>query len=201
MTGLLRYDTMRGLAPKTKGMRFPKALLPIFLAPWFAPGCAQPAKIVSFKFVDLKAGPAGAIDIGKYEIKRGETVFVDAKPIEPLKTPSYPTNSPKPHADSVTVVAKIVVGADGRVEEIQRSIADFSLPTPFSRDCFEAAKDAISQWRFEPAQIAVVQPQANGRPLIVSSTPTDRSFEIAFTFSSSGRVVSAFSKDKERQTR
>jgi len=175
-------------------MHFSKAVLLTFVASWFAISCAHPAKNVSFTFVELAAGPAGTADADKYNISSGETVFVDARPIEPLATPLYPTGYPKPNADPVTIVVKFVVGADGRVEEIGRSIADFSVPTPFSGECFESVKDALAQWRFEPAQIAVVKPQANGRPLIVSSTPTERRFEIAVTFSSSGRVVPDFSK-------
>jgi hypothetical protein len=175
-------------------MQFSKTLVLTFIASWVAISCTHSAKRVSFKFVELAAGPAGAADAERYTITRGETVFVDAKPIEPLATPIYPTGSPKPSADPVTVVVKFVVGADGRVEEIGRSIADFTVPTPFSGECFEAVKDALAQWRFEPAQIAVVKPQANGRPLIVSSTPTERRFEIAVTFSSFGRVVPDFSQ-------
>ena len=177
-----------------EAMQFSKALLLTFIASWFAIGCAHSTKSVSFKFVELAAGPAGTLNADKYEITRGQTVFVDAKPIEPLATPNYPTGSRKPNGDPVTIVVKFVVGADGRVEEIGKSIADFSAPTPFTRECFDAVTDAVARWRFEPAQLAVVEPQANGRPLIVSSTPTERRFEIAVTFSSSGRVVPDFSK-------
>jgi hypothetical protein len=182
------------VASSLRTMRFSKAVLLTFMASLAAISCAHSAKTVSFKFVHPAGGAAGPVDAGKYEIKRGETVFVDAKPIEPLATPSYPTGSPKPNADSVTIVVKMVVGADGRVEDIGRSMADLSVSTPFSQECFEAVKDAVARWRFEPAQIAVVEPQANGRPRIVSSTPTERRFEIAITFSSSGRVVPDFSK-------
>jgi hypothetical protein len=175
-------------------MQFSKTILLTLIVSWFAISCAHPAKNVSFKFVERAAGPAETVDGDKYKITRGETVFVDARPIEPLATPLYPAGSPEPNAVPVTIVVKFVVGADGRVEEIGRSIADFSVPTPFSGECFEAVKDALAQWRFEPAQIAVVKPQANGRPLIVSSTPTERRFEIAVTFSASGRVVPDFSK-------
>lgn len=170
-------------------MRFSKALFLIFIASFFAMSCAHSAKSVSFKFVAPASGPAVTPDAEKLEVKRGETIFVDAKPIEPLATPIYPTGSRKPNADPVTIVVKIVVGADGRVEDIGRSIADLSLPTAFSQECFEAVTNAVAQWRFEPALLAVVEPQANGRPRIISSTPTERRFEIAVTFSSSGRVA------------
>lgn len=164
------------------------------MACWIAISCAHSAKSVSFKFVEASAGAAGTLDADKYEITRGETAFVDARPIEPLATPNFPSGFLKPNDDPVTIVVKIVVGADGRVEEMGKSLADFSAPTPFARACFEAVTDAIAQWRFEPAQIAVVEPQAKGRPRIVSSMPTERRFEIAVTFSSSGRVVPDFSK-------
>ena len=175
-------------------MRFSTTLILAFIASSFAMGCAHSAKSVSFKFVAPASGPAGTPNADKLEVKRGETVFVDAKPLEPLATPIYPATSRKPHADPVTIVVKIVVGADGRVEDIGKSIADLSLPTAFYQECFEAVTNAIAQWRFEPALLAVVEPQANGRPRIVSSTPTERRFEIAFTFSPSGRVVPDFSK-------
>lgn len=175
-------------------MRFTNVTFLLPIAPLLALGCAHSAKLVSFKFVELQAAPAATVDSDKYKIERGDTVFVDAKPNEPLTVPHYPTGLPKPSADSVTITVRIVVGAGGSVEDIQRSFADLSIPTPFSQACFESVKTAVVQWKFEPAQIAVVKPQANGRPLIVSSTPTDRPFEIAFTFSSSGRVAPDWSR-------
>lgn len=175
-------------------MQLSKALLLTFIAAWFASGCGHSAKKVSFKFVQPVAGPTVAADADKVEIKRGETVFVDARPIEPLAAPNFPAGSRKANADPVTIVVKIVVGADGRVEDVGRSLADLAVPTAFSQECFEAVTEAIAQWRFEPAQLAVVEPQANGRARIISSTPTERRFEVAFTFSSSGRVVRDFSK-------
>jgi hypothetical protein len=175
-------------------MRFSTTFIPTFIAFSFAMGCAHSAKSVSFKFVAPPPGPAVTPNADTLEVRRGETVFVDAKPIEPLATPVYPAGSRKPHAESVTIVVKIVVGADGRVEDMGKSMADLSLPTAFYQECFEAATNAIAQWRFEPAMLAVVEPQANGRARSVFSTPTERRFEVAFTFSSSGRVVPDFSK-------
>jgi len=189
----VRKTQTRVLLRRRHTMRYSNPLLPACIAALFAISCAHSAKSVSFKFVELAAVPAVALDADKLEIKRGQTVFVDARPIQPLATPNYPTGSRKPNAVPVTIVVKIVVGADGRVEDIGRSIADLSVPTAFSQECFEAVTNAIAQWRFEPAQIAVVEPQANGRPLIISSTPTERRFEIAVTFSSSGRVAPDFS--------
>ena len=165
----------------------------VSVAMLLATGCTHSAKTVSYKFVALPSA-AGTGNSDKFEVKRGDTVFVDAKPIEPLALPVYPTDLPKPSDDSVTIVIRIIVGPDGTVEDIRRSMADFSPPTPFSRACFESAKHAVAQWKFEPALVAVVAPQTNGRPLILSSTPTDRPFEIAFRFSSSGQVAPDFSK-------
>jgi hypothetical protein len=185
---------MAGSQLGSDAMQLLRALVLAFAASLFAFGCGHSAKSVSFKFVAPAAGAAGTLEAEKYEITQGETVFVDARPIEPLATPVYPAGSRKRGADAVTIVVKIVVGADGRVEEIGKSIADLSVPTSFSQECFEAVTEAIAQWRFEPARLAVVKSQANGRPLIISSTPTERRFEIAVTFSSSGRVVPDFSK-------
>ena len=189
------YVTLTDNAPVSHAepMRFSTALFIAVLASLFAIGCTHSARSVSFKFVDPAAGPTGAVAADNHEITRGETVFVDAKPIEPLALPNYPTGLPQTNADPVTIVVRFLVGADGRVEEIGRSIADFSVPTPFSRACFEAVTEAVARWRFEPAQLAIVHPQANGRPLIVSSSPTERRFEIAVTFSPSGRVTPVLS--------
>jgi hypothetical protein len=170
----------------------------LVVAVCFASGCARTAQTVSFKFVRPAGLPAGAVDDQKIEIKRGETVFVDARPIEPLAEPGYPPGFSLRAGETLTLVVRIVVGADGRVEDVRKSLADFSLPSAFSEQCLDAVKAAVAQWRFEPAQLAVVQPQPNGRPLIVSSTPTERPFEIAFTFSSSGRVVRNFSRTPEK---
>jgi hypothetical protein len=172
-------------------MRRRKPILLAAIAACLTLGCAQPAKTVSFKFVAVTVPPTRTTDPSQYQVKQGETVFVDARPIEPLATPSFPAAAPQRGAEPVTIVVKIVVGADGRVDDVQRSLADFSGPTPFARECFEAVKAAVAQWKFEPAELAVVRPQANGRPLIVSSTPTERTFEIAFTFSPNGKASRA----------
>src|SRR5688572_8225817 len=132
-------------------MRFSKAFFIALPASLVAIGCARSAKNVSLKFVNPAAGPSGTLAAHHQGITRGETVFVDAKPIQPLALPIYPAGSAKPDANPVTIVVRFVVGADGRVEEIGRSIADFSVPTPFSRACFEAVTDAVARWRFEPA--------------------------------------------------
>lgn len=175
-------------------MNFAKLTFVVAASAMLVAGCTHAAKTVSFKIVQPATPASEAEDTNKYKVKRGDTVFVDARPIEPLALPAYPTDVPKSAEDSATVVVKIVVGVEGTVEDIQRSMTDFSLPTPFARACFDAIKEAVARWKFEPAMIAVVTPQENGRPLILSSTPTDRPFEIAFTFSSAGRVGSEFSK-------
>jgi hypothetical protein len=153
------------------------------------PGCQHPQTSTSFQFVN-SSHPAVSGGAQEIRIEATRTVFIDAIPIGPLALPLFPRRAEAAHLGTVTILMRILVGADGRLEGSERNVADFRTPTPFDVDLVEAIKVAVALWRFEPAQIAQIAPQAEGNPIIVSSTTTATSFDVAFTFSPSGRVNS-----------
>ena len=124
------------------------------------------------------------------KLEKGRTIFVDAKPIGNLANPRFPSGAIKKPNSPVTIVVRVAVDAEGKASVAGKSIADFSLPTPFTGACEEAIREAVAQWKFEPAQLAVLEPQSDGQPLLVSSSATETTFEIAFTFTPSGHVDS-----------
>ena len=157
-----------------------------------ATGCQHGVRTTSFQFID-RAGLPPPIDASELRIEKTRTIFVDARPIEPLARPEWPETASAPSIP-LTLKVRILVGEDGSVRGMIKSIADVSIPSAFSSSCFESIKTTVDRWRFEPAQLMVLEPQADGRPLVVSSSLTGSSFEVAFTFSSTGVVDSTIAR-------
>jgi hypothetical protein len=132
---------------------------------------------------------------GEPRIESGRTIFVDATPVQPLARPVCPDVEPSSSVQPVALKVRILVREDGRVHGLEKSIADFSIPSRFSERCFDAIGVAVNQWQFEPAQLMVVEPQADGRALVVSSSRVGTSFEVAFTFSTAGKVDSTMARN------
>lgn len=177
--------------PSAKSMRrlAPYSLWPIALI--YLAGCKHQSGEASFKFIDsIHSQPA--TDAREMKLKIGTTVFVEAKPIEPLAIPIYPPIAVAADLGSVTIAVKISVNKDGRVEAVSPSMAGISLPTRFSHEFHEAVETAVKQWRFEPAKLARLEPAKSGPPFVTSTQDTETAFDVAFTFSSPGAVSSAF---------
>ncbi|HYD84976.1 MAG TPA: hypothetical protein VEA63_13015, partial [Opitutus sp.] len=149
-------------------------------------GC-RTAKTASFRFVD-PARLDAPIDASKVKIEEQTVIFIDATPIGTLATPDFPDGAWALPKSSLTVVVRVAVNEKGRAMVVGKSIGDLSLSTPFTAACEEAIHRAVATWRFEPAQLGTLEPQEDGRPLLVSSSVTDTMLEVAFTFSPSGRV-------------
>jgi hypothetical protein len=91
------------------------------------------------------------------------------------------------------VVARVQIDHEGRVTAIERSVADFSMPTRFSAACLRSIEVAVAQWRFHPAQLAHVDVRDDRPTRVTSTQKTDTVVDIAFTFSPSSRVQTALS--------
>jgi hypothetical protein len=158
-------------------------------------GCRHSAHSATFEFVDPTRVQMPATDASQLRIERSRTIFVDAVTVEPLALPVWPEIESSLPSQPLVFKVRILVGENGRVQGVKKSIADFSLPSHVSSRCFEAIRVAVDQWRFEPAQLMVLEPQEDGRPLVVSSSPESTSFEVAFSFSSTGKVDSVIARD------
>jgi hypothetical protein len=163
-------------------------------------GCQHDVPTASFKFIEAAVLPP-PIDASELRIEQSRTIFVDAEPIEPLTRPKWPEVKFSRASLPLTLKVRILVGEDGWVGGVTKSIADISIASPFSSSCYESIKAAVEQWRFEPARLMVLEPQTDGRPLVVSSSLTGTSFEVAFTFSSTGIVDSTVSMDHHDERR
>ncbi|HTO02196.1 MAG TPA: hypothetical protein VL069_00780 [Opitutus sp.] len=164
-----------------------------------ATGCQHGAPTTSFQFID-EAGLPPPTDASALHIEKRRTIFVDARPIEPLARAEWPETSSIP-SNPLTLKVRILVGEDGCVRGVTKSIADVATPSPFASSCFDSIKTAVDRWRFESAQLMVLEPQTDGRPLVVSSSLTGTSFEVAFTFSPHGVVDSTLSLNHHDQRR
>ena len=102
-----------------------------FLSAAYVTGCQHEVRTTSFKFIDaaVLAPPVDASELG---IEKNRTIFVDAEPIEPLKRPSWPDVKPPRASLPLTLKVRILVDEEGAVGGVMKSVADVSIPSPFS---------------------------------------------------------------------
>jgi hypothetical protein len=124
-----------------------------------------------------------------------QTFVEPAKPIEPLVSPTFPARALGSTAGPILVGVKLSVDSSGSVTEVQQSWKTFTSPSRYESDFRAAVEAAVRQWRFEPAQIQVIQRvQRAGRRdqyVVRHSDPTEWTFEVVFTFNDSGTVAAS----------
>jgi outer membrane biosynthesis protein TonB len=98
------------------------------------------------------------------------------------------------HLGTVTIAVKITVGTGGTVTSVAPSFVRVSFPTRYKDDFDQAIQTALSQWRFEPAQLARLDPQVAEAPVVVSTETMETSFDVVFTFVASGTSAANFLK-------
>ena len=119
---------------------------------------------------------------------------VKARPILPLANPVYPAAVLGRVRQPVTVGVRISVDVTGRVAQVGESLAAFSSGGEFAGEFRGAVEDALTQWRFRPAELCqlVLQGGQLGQGaywLTRSREPVDDGFDVSFTFSAKGDVV------------
>jgi hypothetical protein len=84
------------------------------------------------------------------------------------------------------------VDVDGVVTDIRPSLLAVSIAPPaFVAEFREAVELAVRQWRFKPARlerIETVTREGKTYPLWAGSENVEAEFDLAFTFTTSGRV-------------
>jgi TonB family protein len=165
------------------------------LALALASGCQHAATgTAAFAFVDPGHEREPGVDASDYKITEGTSVFVDAKPIPPLAMPAYPARALAARAGTVWVHVTVTIGADGLVSDISPNRTAVDIPTRFDEDFQESIRAALLQWRFEPAQVADLEPRAGDAPFVADSRDVESKLGVVFTFSSSGNVSSSSPK-------
>lgn len=173
----------------------------IFAIGLFTAGCRHlptpppDAGTSSFAFVDPPPVPPRKATMA--EPSNGpilEEHYVEAEPIPPLATPVYPAHALAAHAGLVTIGVKISVDIDGRVSHVSPSLLTFSTPTRYSEEFEEAVRVAVMRWRFNPAQRYTLRifrtEEGGGPPREIHRENTETYFDLAFTFTASGTVLS-----------
>lgn len=149
----------------------------------------------AFRFVEPPVRADASAASAKIETAPREPIegILPAEPILPLAVPAYPRVAMGSHAAPVVVGVRISVDPSGRVAGIGPSLVCFSTPTPWAAAFYTAVEDAVAQWRFEPAEWRHLVPMTNrnggGYWQVARSEKTDYSFDLSFTFSTTGEVL------------
>jgi hypothetical protein len=108
--------------------------------------------------------------------------------------PIYPPTMIALHLPLVTVKAKVIVDADGRVSEVRIVAADASMPRPPEFDA--AVRDAVLQWGYMPLTFTrweeVKDAQGNvvdSRPASIEKKPFSLDYEFRFELRDGRPVV------------
>lgn len=127
-----------------------------------------------------------------------EDHFVDAQPIPPLTLPVYPKNVSTVKAGLVTIGVRVNVDTDGRVTSVGPSMLTFSTPTPYIKEFEAAVRTAVMTWRFEPAyrySLRVLRTvEGGGTPQESRREKAETYFDLSFTFTSGGKVLTGPAK-------
>ena len=90
-----------------------------------------------------------------------------------------------------------MVGADGCVADMGASFATLSTPTPWVAEFRAAVEDAVKQWRFRPAeirQLELVKADDGDYQRVARREKAEWTFDVEFTFSATGEVVSGLAR-------
>lgn len=179
--------------------------VPLIAGLGFAAGCqhgrvksAPPAPVQgasAFQFVEQPLAPAsGAATEAVQLVLEPVDVKYKAEPIAPLATPVYPRAALGRMRVPMMVGVRISVDGTGRVAHVGGSLVAFSSGGEFAEEFRAAVEAAMAEWRFKPAEIRQLVPQKGksgrgGYWQVTRVQPTDDAFDVAFTFSSKGEVL------------
>ena len=168
---------------------------------FFANGChhlpTPPPDMGTSSFAFVEPPPVPSRKATMAEPSNGPIIeehYVEAEPIQPLATPVYPAKALAAKAGLVTIGVKISVDTDGRVSDVSPSLMTFSTPTRYADEFEEAVRAAVMRWHFRPAQRYTLRifrtEEGGGPPKEIQRENTETYFDLAFTFTASGTVLS-----------
>lgn len=150
----------------------------------------------AFTFIEAPASTAPA---GPAEMATGPRqpvdVLVTAEPVLPLVKPVFPAAALGRLRVPALIGVRITVDERGWVTDVAPSLKALTMPGPFVAEFQAAVKEAVAQWRFTPAEKRHLVP-GRGGPMkddywvVTRAEKTSAVFDVAFTFSGSGDVVS-----------
>lgn len=147
-----------------------------------------------FQFVDRPVPAGAAHGTLQPAVREPVDVKVRAEPIEPLATPAFPRALLGRASTPVAVGVRVGLGPDGRVQEVGPSLVAFSSGGEHAEVFRAAVEAAVARWRFRPAEIRRLEPRTGAPGIgeywqVVRAQPTEDAFDVLFTFTSTGEVV------------
>jgi outer membrane biosynthesis protein TonB len=105
-----------------------------------------------------------------------------------LAKPVYPAAALAAHAGACIVYVTIAIDTKGAVSEVTPSWQRLNIPNRFSQEFFEAVKEAVRMWKFEPARRVYWQKAGNEDLKYIKTEIIPVQTDIRFTFETSGTV-------------
>jgi hypothetical protein len=157
----------------------------------FVAGCrtTPPQGKSSFEMLEPAATPPSG-STAKGEISIG-SIFVNRIPpsvVGQLTSPVYPSDALAAHAGECIVYVTITIAVDGTVSEVRPSWQRMNIPSRFSDAFLESIREAVGNWRFQPARNVLWEKQADGELKYISTETLAAQTDIKFTFEASGLV-------------
>jgi hypothetical protein len=125
---------------------------------------------------------------GKVEASAEEVVYIPAQALKPLAPPAYPANALVAGTENCTLYVTVTIDGDGRVSDISRSWRGLSSPTPLYEEFFRSIVDVSRQWVLQGARQVYYTRSADGERLYQRTEKVSESFDMKFTFESTGAV-------------
>lgn len=174
-------------------------VLPLILLAIVHAGCHHvpaPAGSSSFKVIEPRADnrPPKPMDEPKEPASR--TRYLEAAVQEKtVVLPVYPARALAAKAGAAQVGVRITVDTEGRVSAVRPSMLALTIAPPgFAADFEQAVEAAVRQWRFHPAkteEMETVTVNGYSYDRVRRMELLEAEFDLAFTFSESGRVEAA----------
>jgi hypothetical protein len=146
----------------------------------------------SMVFIDPPMSPPPPASEGEIQQPTRRSQWREATLNQPCAMPVYPTKALQAKAGHNIVGVRIIVDPTGRVSEIRMSLLALSTPGPFAEEFRSAVEAAVRQWQFTPARaeyFEIVHEGDSTYNRVTGSENVETEFDLAFSFSTDGRVV------------
>ncbi len=124
--------------------------------------------------------------------------YREAQAIHPLVMPVYPPAALAAKAGAATIGVRVTIDTHGAVADIRPSLLVVNVaPSVFAAAFREAVEVAVRQWRFAPARVHYLERVTESEFTYERVTRTEMieaEFDLAFTFTPSGRVEAGDAK-------
>ena len=114
--------------------------------------------------------------------------YIDARPKAPMPIPVYPPKALAAKLGAYTLFLTLTIDEQGNATDIHPSPSRIELPNAYSEAFFEAARDALQTWTFQPAKRVYWRKEPGKEREYLRTEPDTVTFEVKYTFDASGKV-------------